>query len=367
MRQAVPADLARSGDAIGAVRRGRARTSAAAPSFVPPARAGALDPASDLLPGTPVATASAFSPGDEKAFPNRVHGRVFFSYPGEGDFSCSGTVVNSPGRSLVISAGHCVHEGGQFATHWIFVPGYRDGAEPFGEWPARTLRSTGPWIASENISFDIGAATVARDGEGRGLQNLVGARGIGFDQPRDQTYESFGYPAEPPFDGERLLACRSRWQGDDSSTDPPRTMSIDCDMNGGASGGGWVSDGIVLSLNSYCPGILTCIGSTTLFGPYFGAAARDLYQRSQGRLARCAGRPVTQLGTSGHDGFSGSSGRDSIALGGGSDSGRGRGGADRLCGGAGDDILRGGKGFDVCDGGPGSDQAVGCEVRRRIP
>ena len=369
MRRAAPADLVRP-DSPAPLLRGRdTGTTNATSSFVPPARAGALDPPSGLQSGSlPIATTSAFSPGDEQVFPNRVHGRVFFSYPGEGDFSCSGTVVSSPGRSLVITAGHCVHESGQFATNWVFVPGYRDGAAPYGEWPASTLRSTPAWIASEDISFDVGAATIGRNRDGRALQDVVGARGIGFDQPRDQTYESFGYPAEPPFDGERLFACRSRWQGDDASTNPPRTMSIDCDMNGGASGGGWVVDGLVLSLNSYCPGILTCIGSSTLFGPYFGDAAHDLYRRAQGRPPRrCAGRPATQLGSRGHDAFRGGPGRDSIALAGGSDSGRGLAGDDRLCGGSGNDILRGGPGFDVCDGGPGSDLARGCEVKRRIP
>src|SRR4051794_25037744 len=103
MRAAVPADLARPESAADALARPAREADAAAPSFVPPAAAGVVDPPTGLrLGGPPVATASAFSPGDERIFPNRVHGRVFFTQT-EGDFSCSGTVVNSPGRSLVIS------------------------------------------------------------------------------------------------------------------------------------------------------------------------------------------------------------------------------------------------------------------------
>ena len=64
----------------------------------------------------------------------RVHGIVFFRL-GRYDYSCSGTVVNSPSQSVVITAGHCVHYGGKrrrWATHFVFVPGYQDKATPFG-------------------------------------------------------------------------------------------------------------------------------------------------------------------------------------------------------------------------------------------
>ncbi len=344
---------------------GTAAPTARRPSFVAPA-AGNSDPARIRHGGPADSLTSAFSPGDESRFPNRVHGKVFFSIDGS-DFVCSGTAVNSPGRSLVVSAGHCVYGEGEWATNWLFVPGYRDGAAPYGRWTATALRAPDAWVPEENISFDIGMATVARNSRGQGLQNVVGARGIGFDQPRDQLYMSFGYPAEPPFDGESLQACRSRYGGDDDSTDPPRTMFIDCDMNAGASGGGWVADGVLLSLNSYCVGLLIACTAPRLYGPYFGAAARGLYEQSRGRLARCLGRAVTQLGAAGRDSFAGASGRDVISLRGGTDTGLGRRANDTLCGGSGDDTLRGGPGFDVCDGGAGGDQASGCEVRRRIP
>ena len=131
-------------------------------------------------------------------------------------------------------------------------------------------------------------------------------------------------------------------------------MFIDCDMNAGASGGGWVADGVLLSLNSYCVGLLIACTAPRLYGPYFGAAARGLYEQSRGRLARCLGRAVTQLGAAGRDSFAGASGRDVISLRGGTDTGLGRRANDTLCGGSGDDTLRGGPGFDVCDGGAGA-------------
>ena len=166
-------------------------------------------------------------PGDEQRSPNRIHGRVFATSPSDGDYSCSGTAVNSPGRSLVVTAGHCVYLNGEWGVNFMFVPGYRDGRSPYGRWAGTKLRAPPQWVAAENISFDIGMVTVSRNLSGRAVQDVVGARGIGFNQPRNQTYTSYGYPAEPPFDGESLQACRSQYQGEDPSTDPPRTMRID--------------------------------------------------------------------------------------------------------------------------------------------
>jgi hypothetical protein len=339
----------------------------AAPAYVLPSAPGASR-VPRLRSGVwrGVAGSSAFSPGQESVYPNRVHGRVFFTYPGQGDYACSGTAVAAPSRSLVISAGHCAHSFGEWATNWIFVPGYRDGNAPYGKWHATSLAARPEWVSGENPSFDLSAETVARDSNGRGLQDVVGARGIGFGQPRDQVYEAFGYPAEVPFDGERLYACRSRWQGDDPQTDPPHPMSISCDMNQGASGGGWVSRGLLLSVTSYCTGaVVLCVGNS-LYGPYLGAAARALYRRAAGRAVRCGARPVTQLGGASRDRFAGTARGDTISLGAGADHASGKAGADRLCGGRGRDTLVGGPGRDLCIGGPGRDTARGCEITRGI-
>ena len=344
-----------------------ASTAAGSPVYVAPASAGEAPGA--VLRRGPLAVASAFSPGDERVHPNRIHGRVFASSPTDGDYTCSGTAVNSPGRSLVVTAGHCVYLYGEWAVNFMFVPGYRDGRSPFGRWAGTKLRAPPPWVASENISFDIGMVTVARNLSGRGVQDVVGARGIGFNQPRDQVYTSYGYPAEPPFDGESLQACRSQYQGEDPSTDPPRTMRITCDMNGGASGGGWIAKGTLLSVNSYCTGlILVCFDvPASLYGPYFSSEAKSLYLQSRGRASRCGRRLVTQLGGPGSQYLRGSAGPDVISLRGGKDEAAGGAGADVICGGAGPDELRGGGGRDICIGGPGRDTAKGCEVRRTVP
>ncbi len=239
---------------------------------------------------------------------NRTNGVVFFHDPVvNDDFRCSGTAIDAPNRSLVLTAGHCVYFG-QFVTKWIFRPGYHDGSSPFGTWTAKQLLAPGGWTSSfdcpedpenncPNFDFDVGMAVTFEKG-GEGLENAVGARGIAFNQPRNATYSAYGYPAEPnllvvppqyfgaptplgPF-GEKQWRCVSPYAGDDSPDrlrGGPAPMRIGCDMTGGSSGGGWVVGNDVRGLNSY--------GYSDqpehLYGPYFGTEVKCLYQDASGQ------------------------------------------------------------------------------------
>lgn len=74
---------------------------------------------------------------------------------------------------------------------------------------------------------------------------------------------------------------------------------------------------------------------------------------------RCAGRPVTIVGTPRGETLRGTPRADVIAGLGGDDTLRGLAGDDVLCGGRGDDRLRGGSGDDHLSGGPGHDDLEG--------
>jgi hypothetical protein len=354
---------------------------AAVRAYWTPARMRAAKPAELLLdseaaPRGATAAQSAGTPqrlsavetGGESGFPNRTHGKVFFTLDGD-DFLCSGSVVTSPGRSLAVSAAHCVYDG-SFASNWMFVPGYRDGNQPYGEWAAEGLAVPSQWDGND-FSYDVGMATLARNGNGEGIEDIVGARGIAFNQSRDQTFSAYGYPVEdnltvfPPrfFDGERLYVCVSGRIGDfnPGGASGPDMIEISCDMTGGSSGGGWVIDG------QFVNSVVSLGTGTEIDGPYFGSVIEALYRNSRGEAQTCDGIPVTNLGTSGSDDFTGDGGADSFSLRSGNDSAQGMGGNDRLCGGSGRDHLVGGPGFDVCKGGSGRDSSKGCEVKRSIP
>jgi hypothetical protein len=78
-------------------------------------------------------------------------GRVFATKPDGTGWSCSGTLVDSRNRSVVWTAGHCIHpgRGGAFYTNLAFAPGYRPQSTgnpaPYGIWPAAASAATGSW------------------------------------------------------------------------------------------------------------------------------------------------------------------------------------------------------------------------------
>ncbi len=203
--------------------------------------------------------------------PTSTHGKVFFTLGGV-DYVCSGTALLSANKSVVWTAGHCVNEGpGDFATNWEFVPAYKDGSAPLGEFVASNLWTTSAWGNDGDFSYDEGAAVVDPVG-GVALTDKVGGRGIAFSYNRNQTYTSYGYPAAPPFTGERLWTCNSALAASDSSASPA-TMGIGCDMTGGSSGGGWIVGNNLESVNSY--GYST--QPDVMYGPYMDSVAQQLY------------------------------------------------------------------------------------------
>ena len=204
----------------------------------------------------------------------RTNGKVFFT-DGGASYVCSGTAVLSGNRSTVWTAGHCVHDGGSgFHTNWAFVPAYADGQRPYGTWTARRLATTSGWANNGDFSYDLGAAAVNLQ-SGVALTDRIGGRGVAFNYNRSQTYNAHGYPAAPPFNGQRLWVCTSGLRYNDNSANPP-TMGIDCDMTGGSSGGGWLVGSSVYSVNSY--GYRTL--PNVMFGPYQGTVAQSLYNQA---------------------------------------------------------------------------------------
>jgi V8-like Glu-specific endopeptidase len=203
-------------------------------------------------------------------YPYRTQGKVFFTAGGK-NYVCSATVVNTPSKRVVFSAGHCVVDERVVSHNFAFVPGYHNGIRPYGTFVATRLYSINGWIQNGNFSYDISAAVL---GGPRLVANVVGSRGIRFNLPRQQNFVSFGYPAAYPFNGQKLYSCPSPFRGLDPTTSIPRTQWITCNMTGGSSGGGWIVQGQYLnSVNSY--GYKS--QPNRMYGPYFGSGAVNLY------------------------------------------------------------------------------------------
>jgi Trypsin len=230
-----------------------------------------------------------FQPGAETSFPQDIHGKVFFTIPGpdgspEFLATCSGTLVSSRLRNVVFTAGHCVqYPGAPPSTNLVFVPAYRDGAEPYGEYPAATLLAPTEWAQDNDFSFDVGIAELSSP-----LELTLGARGVAFNKPPRTSYKIFGYPGEPSdvYDGEKLIECDAPFYGlEESFSHPFSTIAYPCGMREGSSGGGWVNPkGEVVSVVSH--GYENPQLAGQMAGPYFGDVVKRLYNEAGGS-AQC--------------------------------------------------------------------------------
>jgi len=232
------------------------------------------------VPQFPDASVSAatgdFIPPDSSKLPERLHGKVFFRI-GSNRYACSGTLVSSAKGNSVYTAGHCVYDADtkQFVTEFIFVPGYNQGAEPFGEYAATSLATTQGWANRGDLSYDIGVASL----DGTPAADLGGSEKVAFNQSTaGRDYTIYGYPADPQplYDGEQLIGCRSESTGRDTGS-PPTIVAYPCNMSHGASGGSWMSGGYLNAVFSY----IYCDDSPKtcgyVFASYFSNAAKALY------------------------------------------------------------------------------------------
>jgi hypothetical protein len=213
----------------------------------------------------------------------RTTGRVFFTMAGT-DYACSGSTVASANADVVMTAAHCVCGGeGTWATHWIFVPGYRDGHAPYGRYPARAYFVASRWQhgldEDDDVAF-VAVSTARVHGAERHVVDAVGGQQIGFGG-RAAIEALFGYPSEPPYHGWYLDYC-------DGSLSPDpyggADAGIDCTMTEGASGGPWFSGFDPLTGLGVISGVTTFRysgGSLILYSADLGRAAQALYDRAQ--------------------------------------------------------------------------------------
>ena len=221
----------------------------------------------------------------------RTIGRLFSKRPDGTDWVCSATLVDSANRSVVWTAGHCVHSGrgGTTHTNFAFVPAFRPqaagGPAPFGLWPATHWGAAVSWTLEGDASHfrrDFGGVVLAKDGLGRTLTDVLGAaQHIAFARKAPTRIASFGFPAAPPFNGESLYLCGPNRLGrtgrvGGSGANP---MGISCSQTAGTSGGPWLRDrdratgiGTVVSVTS-----VKAFGLARLYGPVQNSVARQVH------------------------------------------------------------------------------------------
>lgn len=189
-------------------------------------------------------------------YPFRTVGKVFFKQYGV-SYVCSAATVANKG---IVTAGHCVHKGNNLATGWstnfVFVPAYKDGAAPYGQWAISTLRTFTDWYANGtkgDFDHDWGAGRTSALRNGLTIGQTVGYLGYAYNYSRNQHWWQIGYPQTAPFDGSKMWACNASYAYNSPFySGGPAPMAVGCDMTGGCSGGPWV---MKFGISNYVNGV----------------------------------------------------------------------------------------------------------------
>jgi hypothetical protein len=131
-----------------------------------PERVAAM-PTGSSTPGTPPVDGPDGAGWPPGTLTDRSMGRLFFVDRDGVDASCTATVLPSVVRSVIVTAGHCVHElnligeDPKWTTNPLFVPGFRDNTRPFGSFTARESIVDRTWTVDDQVT---GAVTPVTSG-----------------------------------------------------------------------------------------------------------------------------------------------------------------------------------------------------------
>jgi len=159
-------------------------------------------------------------------------GALFTTVRGKlGQHFCTASVVGSPDGDLVITAAHCVSGS---AAGVVFVPGYHNGAAPYGIWTVTKVYVDAAWTSSANPDDDFAFLRVTQVGSIVPIEDVTGAEQLKTGTPARQLVEVIGYP-----NGTNVpITCRN-W------TREPMADQLEFDCGGytdGTSGGPFLAD-----------------------------------------------------------------------------------------------------------------------------
>jgi V8-like Glu-specific endopeptidase len=204
---------------------------------------------------------------------------ALFVHDASGNHFCTASVVDSPGRDLLLTAAHCIHggKGSGYKQDIVFVPGYADGNAPYGVWTPSKLLVAPQWATSSNPDFDVGFV-VLKSLDGKNIEDVLGANQVGFDAGFTHLVRVTGYPAS----ADAPVTCLN-WTSQQSA----HQVKFQCGgYYGGTSGSPWV---IRFDAKSRTGTIVGVIGGyqeggdtdSVSYSAYLDDAIRQLYQQAE--------------------------------------------------------------------------------------
>jgi V8-like Glu-specific endopeptidase len=160
-------------------------------------------------------------------------GALFTASGGKlGQHFCTASVIDSPTGDLAITAAHCVTSSlGTIA----FVPGYDNGATPYGVWTVTKVYVDQAWKSSSNPDDDFAILRIAQPGSKEPVEDVTGGEQLATGQPASHTLvRVIGYPNSSG----QAITCQN-WISE------PMADQLEFDCGGytdGTSGGPFLTD-----------------------------------------------------------------------------------------------------------------------------
>ncbi|HZT90892.1 MAG TPA: trypsin-like serine protease [Gaiellaceae bacterium] len=148
-----------------------------------------------LAPAGVRASATANATAATASIETEAIGALFTLRPGGalGSHFCTATVIDSSSGDVVVTAAHCL--AGRKAGTLAFVPGYHNGARPFGVWKVTRIIVNSTWARAADPDHDFAFLVVHRARAQSSLQALTGGERLGVVDPIGKQATVVGYPA----------------------------------------------------------------------------------------------------------------------------------------------------------------------------
>jgi len=216
-----------------------------------------------------------------KRFPNRAIGKLYFVQGGY-SYVCSASVVQD---SALLTAGHCLSNGsGGFSNNILFVPGKKGPSEPYGTWKCGKILIPNGYLFGGNPEYDYAFCKVIKKGGTTSIGSVTGYLGVAWGGTNLRMWNSFGYPAAPPFNGQSQQTCQASLSSTVNLVSGGYdNIGMGCDMTGGSSGGPWVwlynvgGGNYANGVNSFVLIKNGVLQGKQMFSPYFSNDLQNFY------------------------------------------------------------------------------------------
>ncbi|WP_236060383.1 trypsin-like serine peptidase [Actinacidiphila acididurans] len=191
---------------------------------------------------------------------------------------CSASVIDSPGRDLILTAAHC-----ELGTDIGFVPDYRAGAtrQPYGIWAVSQVFTDPHWTPDDDTGsdYDFAFARVRPGPHGQRVEDVTGANKLARTPGYSIRVTVMGYPHAEDNPADQAVTCTT-------TTGPlPGLHQMQMACGGfytGTSGGPWIIDYNTRTRSGTVVGLIGGLGGggpddRISYSPFFDDAVLALY------------------------------------------------------------------------------------------